>query len=1031
MAEIASMRLLRSGASHPPRNPSHAFIPSKAQLLVRAALLALGMTLFATGLFQLPSPSPAGRWSADPFAHPTLRCADDEPDCMNWDGGDRPAAFDRMVFVVIDALRADFMLPYRRLPQAGEPTDHAGSSSDASSARWEPGRANHARFRQLIQSSNRSLPFVAHAQTPTVTLPRIKALTTGSIPGFLDLAFNFGGSLSTSNGLEQQATMPTLESAKLLPPLPASWVDALVEAGRKAYFFGDDTWLRLYPRHFRLHDGTTSFVVHDFVEVDQNVTRHIVPAVLGLYDTGHSSLDAHNIQRNTQVPASASAFSDDGWRCIVLHFLGVDHICHAEGPSSPTLGPKLDEIDDMLFDLHQLLLGEDARQNTRTLLVVCGDHGTNERGNHGGSSSLETETAAIFLGSGLQANQGNLEEAARWRGVSFTNDQRQHIRQIDIAATVSLAVGLPVPSGNVGVLIESVLLGGQYSDRELCFTSDLRPRLRRLIRGQISILRQLYVSLGRTAKDIDLALQNEDWNSDCSTHFSNSTSLLDSARRELYGIPTQDDLLSLKSCECTLQALRFLARDASDALAAESRQSNLPNLAMACLTISVVALASIRSISSAPLLWKVIAALPVLAVLAECFPELSVQQIAAFSFHASLWVPASLFAAAVVFERLAFVVPPADPFPADQGWIRSCASHLLAAHALSLFSSSFIEEEHQTWYWLAGILLVLLGRSNSRISIVRLAFAMALLKIGRSINQTGVKWLQVPDLASELHNPQNWPVLLCSQVVAGLLLVTVMWRLLNLRGISTRLHHLSHWVTTVGIFGLILIQAFAPQHVSGTIHKLRLLACVKSVGLVLGSLLLPARAQSTSSPNKCAILYEISAEFLTHMLVLHQRPANLIVIACFLALLLALHQVKDSMTRCIGHVVLGYAFYYACGNSNAIGTLDVARSSIGFDTDSLVGPGLALFASTFGPMMISVLLALASARSTDSRRSTIHCVMVFHALHVCASVTSVLLQRHHLFIWSVFAPKVVYVVALSVAHLVLVVVHLVVDSCHD
>ena len=37
-----------------------------------------------------------------------------------------------------------------------------------------------------------AMGFVAEVHAPTVTLPRIKALTTGSIPGFVDVILNFG-----------------------------------------------------------------------------------------------------------------------------------------------------------------------------------------------------------------------------------------------------------------------------------------------------------------------------------------------------------------------------------------------------------------------------------------------------------------------------------------------------------------------------------------------------------------------------------------------------------------------------------------------------------------------------------------------------------------------------------------------------------------------------------------------------------------------------------------------------------------------
>ena len=36
---------------------------------------------------------------------------------------------------------------------------------------------------------------------------------------------------------------------------------------KRIIFFGDDTWIKLFPDHFDRHDGTTSFFVTDFTEV--------------------------------------------------------------------------------------------------------------------------------------------------------------------------------------------------------------------------------------------------------------------------------------------------------------------------------------------------------------------------------------------------------------------------------------------------------------------------------------------------------------------------------------------------------------------------------------------------------------------------------------------------------------------------------------------------------------------------------------------------------------------------------------------
>ena len=38
-------------------------------------------------------------------------------------------------------------------------------------------------------------------------------------------------------------------------------------ANKKIIFYGDDTWMRLFPGHFERTDGTTSFFVTDYTEV--------------------------------------------------------------------------------------------------------------------------------------------------------------------------------------------------------------------------------------------------------------------------------------------------------------------------------------------------------------------------------------------------------------------------------------------------------------------------------------------------------------------------------------------------------------------------------------------------------------------------------------------------------------------------------------------------------------------------------------------------------------------------------------------
>jgi ethanolaminephosphotransferase len=119
---------------------------------------------------------------------------------------------------VIDALRADFII--------GE-------------------NLNSMPFLSKLHHNGQACSYLAHAHTPTVTLPRIKALVTGSVPGFADVIFNLGS--------------PQLDEDNILSQFAAH--------SHKMVFYGDDTWLKLFPGKFLRSEGTTSFFVNDFKEV--------------------------------------------------------------------------------------------------------------------------------------------------------------------------------------------------------------------------------------------------------------------------------------------------------------------------------------------------------------------------------------------------------------------------------------------------------------------------------------------------------------------------------------------------------------------------------------------------------------------------------------------------------------------------------------------------------------------------------------------------------------------------------------------
>lgn len=118
-------------------------------------------------------------------------------------------------------------------------------------------RLNLHSLGSLIRSGA-ALPFTAHASAPTVTMPRLKAMTTGSVPSFLDVVLNIAES-DTASSLAHQDT----------------WLAQIKARGGRLLLYGDDTWLKLFPGMFDRSDGTTSFFVSVSISLSEIATAEL------------------------------------------------------------------------------------------------------------------------------------------------------------------------------------------------------------------------------------------------------------------------------------------------------------------------------------------------------------------------------------------------------------------------------------------------------------------------------------------------------------------------------------------------------------------------------------------------------------------------------------------------------------------------------------------------------------------------------------------------------------------------------------
>ena len=307
-----------------------------------------------------------------------------------------PKRFNKVVVILIDALRYDFTVPFSE-----------ASAEDAP-------HHFHDRLQVFYEIAVKEpqnavlLPFIA--DPPTSTSQRLKGLTTGTLPTFIDISKNFAGTAVDEDNLIAQ----------------------LRNASKTVVQLGDDTWQGLFPGQFdpELTRPFDSFDVSDLHTVDNGVTEHLLPL-----------LHKQNTTR---------------WDFLIGHYLGVDHAGHRFGPDHPEMAAKLMQLDVVMRQVVQLL-------HKDTLLVVMGDHGMDRKGDHGGESDDEIE-AALWM----YSKKGIFGRAPNDAGPRppMTARQGRRVWQIDLVPTLSLLMGLPVPFNNLGTPIAEAFVGADGRDHE-------------------------------------------------------------------------------------------------------------------------------------------------------------------------------------------------------------------------------------------------------------------------------------------------------------------------------------------------------------------------------------------------------------------------------------------------------------------------------------------------------------------------------------------------------------------------------------
>ncbi|GMH39920.1 hypothetical protein BSKO_07824 [Bryopsis sp. KO-2023] len=273
-----------------------------------------------------------------------------------------------------------------------------------------PGDMMHVgRFPKLLAlheaAGDASVLLRFRADPPTTTMQRVKAMLTGGLPTFLDVGKSFSASAISEDNLLYQVK----------------------QNGGKLAFVGDDTWDQLCPDLFDISLPYPSFNVRDLDTVDNGVWENLLPLV----------------KNRTQ-----------DWDFLIGHYLGVDHAGHAFGVQTPEMLKKLQQMDDQISEVVEEMtkLAGPNDPHQKTLLLVLGDHGQTLHGDHGGGTKEEVDSGLLAFDLGSMVKQGGSGNTVPDEP-GFCSEIAD-MDQLDFSATLALMLGVPIPYGSVGKVFE-------------------------------------------------------------------------------------------------------------------------------------------------------------------------------------------------------------------------------------------------------------------------------------------------------------------------------------------------------------------------------------------------------------------------------------------------------------------------------------------------------------------------------------------------------------------------------------------------
>lgn len=767
----------------------------------------------------------------------------------------------------------------------------------------------------------------------------------------------------------------------------------------RTIFYGDDTWLKLFPpESFVRYEGTSSFYVSDYTEVDNNVTRNV------LLELKH--------------PGS--------WDVMILHYLGLDHIGHMENSFSPLIQIKLEEMDSIMELIHKGLIENKINSGEDFILVVTGDHGMRDMGGHGGSTKPETLVPFLTLGMNCKLDKNremktsdtkHLETQKRISlndKVNKMNIEHENTAsQVDVTPTLAVLLGLPIPSCNTGKLIPKLL-------------------------QNLTLSELLYAYYYNTKQISDSYFNSTDQIINANQIFSHHYSLLQNT------FPSEDQVVS------TISHYSELLTSISANII---RSSTHVDTYMVFIALVISVLGTLITIIEPNITFCKLSVfcLTCLTMLVNTFFNSSIIFNIFISYLLSIQVETVYQTIQINIKTFRTKKQTLDSNKGKQS-STNCPNiefkgindvdlennssieenpfstqmkllvFLTGMTILCCLSTSYIENEHNVWMYVLNTFLFYILLNTKHKSKQSAILAMLILhRLLRSIN---VKWLdEEADVSCtlsywfQLNNPMYLTVFSSLSLISVYLVCLIiehnacdkLCESSMVHIVSSPIHN--HWnrlstlIITTNIMSSFLYKTFPFT------SEYTLVVSISSLVLYVAFTLLRLYNSSQTSVKSLVV-------FTILLSVLLFKPYNIPLISslCISSYVISNVLFRDNNFACIVlHLWLGRVYYFLQGSTNSIATIDITVGYIGQTEYNSYIAGVLIYFNMYALNFLAVFLPFCfkSRKYTNIFRIN----LTFIAINLTFYLFIIYLQRHHLFIWSVFSPKLLLLSSYNVGNI--------------